>query len=188
MRKVRRFKEKYVSLAFPSLSQNLKTRALSDAEISRLSSAEVLFYPSLFEMIIHNVDEENFAVDSRISTLMETPPVVQSIVNSINKCSLDYRRQLWGNIYLTGGTSQLPNIKERIYNDLQPLSPSGVKVEIRHCDDTVYSSVLGALYSLNYHIGDEWLSVDDFQDNPDLLVERFSLLENAFLETSYSNS
>ena len=47
---------------------------------------------------------------------------------SIFKCDLDIRRDLYGNVVLSGGTTMLPGIADRMMKELTALAPSSVKV------------------------------------------------------------
>ena len=48
--------------------------------------------------------------------------------NSIYKCDLDIRRDLYGNIVLSGGTTMFPGIADRMQKELTALAPSSMKV------------------------------------------------------------
>lgn len=48
--------------------------------------------------------------------------------NSIYSCDLDIRRDLYGNIVLSGGTTMYPGIADRIQKELTSLAPANVKV------------------------------------------------------------
>lgn len=48
--------------------------------------------------------------------------------NSIFKCDLDIRRDLYGNVVLSGGTTMFPGISDRMQKELASLSPSTMKV------------------------------------------------------------
>ena len=48
--------------------------------------------------------------------------------NSIYKCDLDIRRDLYGNIVLSGGTTMFPGIADRMQRELTSLAPSSMKV------------------------------------------------------------
>ena len=48
--------------------------------------------------------------------------------NSIFKCDLDIRRDLYGNVVLSGGTTMFPGIADRMQKELTGLSPSSMKV------------------------------------------------------------
>jgi len=50
--------------------------------------------------------------------------------NSIFKCDLDIRRDLYGNVVLSGGTTMFPGIADRMQKELTSLSPSSMKVYI----------------------------------------------------------
>ena len=48
--------------------------------------------------------------------------------NSIYKCDLDIRRDLYGNIVLSGGTTMFPGIADRMQREVTSLAPSSMKV------------------------------------------------------------
>jgi len=48
--------------------------------------------------------------------------------NSIFKCDLDIRRDLYGNVVLSGGTTMFPGIADRMQKELTSLSPSSMIV------------------------------------------------------------
>jgi actin-related protein len=48
--------------------------------------------------------------------------------NSIFKCDLDIRRDLYGNVVLSGGTTMFPGISDRMQKELTSLSPASMKV------------------------------------------------------------
>jgi actin, other eukaryote len=47
--------------------------------------------------------------------------------NSIFKCDLGIRRDLYGNVVLSGGTTMFPGIADRMQKELTALAPSSVK-------------------------------------------------------------
>ena len=57
--------------------------------------------------------------------------------NSIYKCDLDIRRDLYGNIVLSGGTTMFPGIADRMQKELTALAPSSMKVRLKRrlCSD-----------------------------------------------------
>lgn len=56
--------------------------------------------------------------------------ICQSIVQSVQACPMAYRPALYKTIYLVGGVSCLPNIKERLEQDLRSLIPSEYEMSI----------------------------------------------------------
>ncbi|XP_027169181.1 actin-related protein 4 [Coffea eugenioides] len=68
---------------------------------------------------------ENFA---------ETAPSVrglpQMVLESINKCDVDIRRELFSSILLAGGTASMQQLKERLEKDLLEESPQAARVKV----------------------------------------------------------
>jgi Actin len=56
------------------------------------------------------------------------PHVFLFSYNSIQHCDLDIRRELYGNIVLSGGTTMYPGISDRMQKELASLAPANVKV------------------------------------------------------------
>jgi len=76
----------------------------------RFRCPEVLFQPNL-------IGDESAGIHELIS-------------NSIGKCDIDLRKDLYGNIVLSGGTTLFPGIIERLEKNLTDLIPSTLKLKI----------------------------------------------------------
>ncbi|XP_013390001.1 uncharacterized protein LOC106158521 [Lingula anatina] len=65
----------------------------------------------------------------------------ESLYNSIYKCDMDIRRELLSNIVLSGGTTMLPGLKERLLKELSDMVPAGVSnsIKISSVEDRKYS-------------------------------------------------
>ena len=63
--------------------------------------------------------------------------------NSIFKCDLNIRRDLYGNVVLSGGTTMFPGIAHRMLKELTSLSPSSTKVKIVAPPERKYSVWFG---------------------------------------------
>ncbi|KIJ95193.1 hypothetical protein K443DRAFT_333013 [Laccaria amethystina LaAM-08-1] len=61
---------------------------------------------------------------------LETAGLHEALYNSIYKCDLDVRRDLYSSVFLSGGTTMYPGIADRIQKELTALAPSGIKVMI----------------------------------------------------------
>ena len=59
---------------------------------------------------------------------LEAAGIHETTYNSIFKCDLDIRRDLYGNVVLSGGTTMFPGISDRMHKELTSLSPSSMKV------------------------------------------------------------
>jgi len=51
-----------------------------------------------------------------------------SSYESIMKCDLDIRRDLFGNVVLSGGTTMFPGIADRMNKELVSFAPANMKV------------------------------------------------------------
>jgi actin, other eukaryote len=60
---------------------------------------------------------------------MNIEGLVHHSYNSIFKCDLDIRRDLYGNVVLSGGTTMFPGISDRMQKELTSLSPASIKVQ-----------------------------------------------------------
>ena len=54
----------------------------------------------------------------------------QLIFDTVMGCPIDTRRELFGNILLIGGTSQLDQLPDRLDNDLGKMVPSSVEINL----------------------------------------------------------
>ncbi len=59
---------------------------------------------------------------------MESAGIHETTFNSIMKCDVDIRKDLYGNVVLSGGTTMFPGIGDRMQKELVALAPSTMKV------------------------------------------------------------
>eukprot|EP01127_Copromyxa_protea_P023157 TRINITY_DN8600_c0_g1_i2.p1 TRINITY_DN8600_c0_g1~~TRINITY_DN8600_c0_g1_i2.p1 ORF type:complete len:1155 (-),score=243.02 TRINITY_DN8600_c0_g1_i2:30-3494(-) len=65
------------------------------------------------------------------------------VYNSIMKCDIDIRRELYGNIVLSGGSTMFPGIDSRLQKELAALSPSSIKIKVIAPPEREYSTWIG---------------------------------------------
>ncbi|MBD3196129.1 MAG: actin, cytoplasmic 2 [Candidatus Lokiarchaeota archaeon] len=73
----------------------------------------------------------------------ELEPIDDLIVNSINESDVDLRRDLFGNIVLSGGSTMFPGIKERLTKEIKEQIPESVNVRILAPPERMYSVWIG---------------------------------------------
>jgi actin len=93
--------------------------------------------------------------------------------NSIFKCDLDIRRDLYGNVVLSGGTTMFPGIADRMQKELTSLSPSSIKVKIVAPPERKYSVWIGGsiLASLST-FQNLWCSKQEYDESGPGIVHR----------------
>ncbi|KAI3410518.1 hypothetical protein GPALN_004619 [Globodera pallida] len=74
---------------------------------------------------------------------LELPGLHRMVHEAIQKCPIDSRRTLYRNIYLTGGTSQLRGLAERLEHELAQLAPASVPVQVLNSPWRRHSAYLG---------------------------------------------
>ena len=73
----------------------------------------------------------------------ELDPLDNVLVDAINECDVDLRRELFSNIVLSGGSTMFPGIKERLAKEIKELIPDSVDVRILSPPERMYSVWIG---------------------------------------------
>lgn len=65
---------------------------------------------------------------------MESAGIHETTYNSIMKCDIDIRKDLYANNVLSGGTTMYPGIADRMQKEITALAPSTMKIKVLFSD------------------------------------------------------
>ncbi|CAE8624491.1 unnamed protein product, partial [Polarella glacialis] len=164
---VRDVKEKlaYIALDFDSemkaateSSDKEKTYELPDGNIitvgsERFRCPEVLFQPSFVGKEASGIHDTTF--------------------QSIMKCDVDIRKDLYANIVLSGGTTMFQGIGERMTKELTALAPSTMKIKVIAPPERKYSVWIGgSILSSLSTFQQMWISKGEYDESGPTIVHR----------------
>lgn len=139
-------------------SQLEKSFELPDGNIivignERFRCPEVLFQPNL--------------------TGLEMDGIADSTFQTIMKCDVDIRKDLYANIVLSGGSTMFPGISDRMLKEITALAPASIKVKIVAPPERKYSVWIGGsiLASLST-FQSMWISKEEYDESGPSIVHR----------------
>lgn len=74
---------------------------------------------------------------------LESAGIHETTYNSIMKCDVDIRKDLYSNIVMSGGTTMYPGIADRMQKEITALAPSSMKIKIVAPPERKYSVWIG---------------------------------------------
>lgn len=103
----------------------------------------------------------------------EEKGIHKTVQATILKCEIDVRRDLWQNIVLSGGTTMLKGLPERLKKEFDTLAPRAVRVKVAAPAERKYSvwiggSILASLQSFE----DMWVTATEWQEIGASIINR----------------
>lgn len=134
----------------------------------RFKIPDVLFNPSLVQTIP--------GMESFIEIASSARGLPQMVIESINKCDVDIRRELFSSILLAGGTASMQQLKERLEKDLLEESPQAARVKVlasgnateRRFSVWIGGSILASLGSFQQM----WFSKSEYEEHGAPYIQR----------------
>ena len=104
---------------------------------------------------------------------MEANGVHETCYNSIMKCDVDIRKDLYGNIVLSGGTSMYPGINTRLEKEMIQLAPPTMKIKVIAPPERKYSVWIGGsiLASLST-FQNMWITKEEYDESGPAIAHR----------------
>uniref|UniRef100_A0A8B9GIX9 Uncharacterized protein n=1 Tax=Amazona collaria TaxID=241587 RepID=A0A8B9GIX9_9PSIT len=104
---------------------------------------------------------------------MESCGIHETTFNSVMKCDVDTRKDLYANSVLSGGTTMCPGIAHRMQKEIIALAPSTMKIKIitpRECKYSVWigGSILASLSTFQQM----WISKQEYDESGPSTVHR----------------
>ena len=96
---------------------------------------------------------------------LEAEGIHNLVATSINRCDIDVRKDLFGNVVLSGGTTMYKNLPERLNAELTKLAETNVKVKVVAPPERKYSVWIGgSILSSLSTFQQMWVKKEDYDE------------------------
>jgi len=120
---------------------------------SRFRAPEALFDPSM--------------------TGLESDGIHKLVFESIMKCDVDIRKDLYANIVLSGGSTMYPGIQERMEKEITGLAPPTMKIKVVAPPERKYSVWIGgSILSSLSTFANMWITKEEYDESGPAIVHR----------------
>merc|ERR1711973_77378 len=112
--------------------------------------------------------------DGQVITIgKESCGVHETVYNSIMKCDVDIRKDLYANTVMSGGTTMYPGIADRMQKEITALAPSTIKIKIIAPPERKYSVWIGgSILSSLSTFQQMWITKQEYDECGPSIVHR----------------
>merc|ERR1719312_1728054 len=104
---------------------------------------------------------------------MEVVGIHEGCFNSIMKCDIDIRKDLYANTVLSGGSTMYPGIADRMQKEITAMAPSTMKIKIIAPPERKYSVWIGGSILASLSTFQEmWISKQEYDECGPGIVHR----------------
>ena len=104
---------------------------------------------------------------------LESEGVHKLTFNSIMKCDVDIRKDLYGNIVMSGGTTMYNGIPERLQKEMKALAPDSMNIKIIAPPERKYSVWIGGSILSSLSTFEEmWIKKEEYDEAGPSIVHR----------------
>merc|ERR1712138_209195 len=104
---------------------------------------------------------------------MEQTGIHETTYDSIMKCDVDIRRDLYANTVLSGGSTMFEGIQERLEKEITNLAPAAVRVKIVAPAERKYSVWIGgSILSSLSTFQEMWITKEEYDESGSAIVHR----------------
>jgi len=104
---------------------------------------------------------------------LESEGIHKLTFDSIMKCDVDIRKDLYGNIVMSGGTTMFPHIDERMKKEVEALAPKSMTIKIIAPPERKYSVWIGGSILSSLSTFEEmWISKEEYDESGPGIVHR----------------
>merc|ERR1712001_398045 len=104
---------------------------------------------------------------------MESCGIHETTYNTIMKCDVDIRKDLYANVVLSGGTTMYPSIADRMQKEITALAPSTIKIKIIAPPERKYSVWIGGSILPSISTFQQmWISKQEYDECGPAIVHR----------------
>jgi len=103
----------------------------------------------------------------------EYPGLHELTYQSIMKCDVDVRKDLYGNIVMSGGTTMFKDIDKRLNKEVVALAPSSIKIKVVAPPERKYSVWIGgSILSSLSTFQTMWITKSEYDESGPSIVHR----------------